>query len=266
MGQILQADSIGALSHSSGVITLAASRLTIGGQQYVTSSLNRTISTDVTMTANTRYQIFAVVSGGVVSLRISTNENSVGPSGFSSWKLVGSFQSNRLSVFGSFNEINTLAKFVSMIAKTNGAGPGFSPGIANNTLSTVIMQTTSQDTEGNYNAVTGEYIIPITAYYDINFAIRLSGTYSSQGNCEVIMYRNGSPAGFDEVRNESGSSSSFMSTGFNIQGILLNAGDSITFRARPSSWTSVGTVTNTDAHYFAVNLASLSLTRPIKDL
>lgn len=105
MGQILQADTIGALSHSSGVITLQASRLTIGGQQYTTSVLNRTIATDVTMTATTMYMIYAVVSGGVVSLRVSANVNSVGPAGFTAWKLVGAFLTSISSAFGAFLNI-----------------------------------------------------------------------------------------------------------------------------------------------------------------
>lgn len=104
MGQILLEDKIGTLSHSTGVINLAASRLTIGGQQYNTSALSRTISTDITIAANTRYQIFAVVSGEAVSLRISSNENSVGPSGFNTWKLVGSFYSATTDL-GSFVNI-----------------------------------------------------------------------------------------------------------------------------------------------------------------
>lgn len=107
MGQILLEDKIGALSHSSGVITLAASRLTIGGQQYETSSLNRTIATDVTLIANSLYMIYAVLSGGVVSLRISTNVNSVGPAGFTIWKLVGAFYANGTTspAFGDFVNI-----------------------------------------------------------------------------------------------------------------------------------------------------------------
>lgn len=112
MGQRFFEDNIGALSHSAGIIDLAASRLTIGGQQHSTGTLSRTISTDVTMTANTRYQIFAVVLSGVVALRISANENSVGPNGFSAWKLVGSFYANGASsvAFGSFVNINESPK------------------------------------------------------------------------------------------------------------------------------------------------------------
>jgi hypothetical protein len=110
MGQVLRQDKIGQLTHSAGNIIMAASvaspaYLTIGGRQYtVTSNLSVALPS---MTANTRYQVFAVQSGGVVSLVISQNENSVGPAGFLSWKLVGSLMANNASpvVFGSFINI-----------------------------------------------------------------------------------------------------------------------------------------------------------------
>lgn len=108
MGQKLRDDKIGALSHSSGVITLTSSTaspswLTIGGQQYkLTSNVARTIATDVTMTTNARYQVFAVVVSGVVQLRISSNNDLVGPTGFTSWKLLSPFSSNASSLFGAF--------------------------------------------------------------------------------------------------------------------------------------------------------------------
>ncbi len=108
MAQVLFADKIGTLSHGSGIITLTASCLTIGGQQYVnTTSLSRTISTDVTLAANVLYMIYAVRNAGNTELRISTNVNSIGPAGFLSWKLVGAFYSNNLTVplFGSFVNI-----------------------------------------------------------------------------------------------------------------------------------------------------------------
>lgn len=106
MGQILQLDRIGSLSHSAGTISLASSVLTIGGQQY-SGALSRLIATDVTMTANTLYMIYAVINSGNMELRISANVNSVGPSGFTSWKLVGAFYTNGLSpiAFGSFVNI-----------------------------------------------------------------------------------------------------------------------------------------------------------------
>lgn len=107
MGFKLLNDKLGALSHSAGVITIQASILTIGGQQYATAAMTRTISADVTMTANNLYMIYAVVSSGVVQLRISSSVNSVGPAGFTSWQLVGAFYSDGLAVigFGSFVNI-----------------------------------------------------------------------------------------------------------------------------------------------------------------
>jgi hypothetical protein len=113
MAQKLFTDKIGALSHSAGNILMAASisspaYLTIGGQQYtVTSQLSVALPT---MTANTRYQVFAVQGAGVVSLVISLNENSVGPSGYSSWKLVGSLQSNSAATFASFVQIKGMPR------------------------------------------------------------------------------------------------------------------------------------------------------------
>lgn len=107
MPQKLLEDKIGKLSHSGGVINLSGSLLSIGGQQYSTIPLSRTISSDVSLSANTRYQIYAVLVSGTVALRISANENSVGPTGFTAWELVGSFYANGLSSvgFGSFVNI-----------------------------------------------------------------------------------------------------------------------------------------------------------------
>lgn len=111
MAQKLRDDKIGQLTHSAGNITMAASLsnpayLTIGGQQYKVTS-NLTVALPA-MSANTRYQVFAVLNAGVVELRISQNENSVGPAGFNRWKLVGSLYANGLSsvAFGSFVNIS----------------------------------------------------------------------------------------------------------------------------------------------------------------
>lgn len=65
--------------------------LNIGANQYKTLS---DIYLNLTMSANTLYMVYAVVSGGSVMLVQSTNVNSVGPSGYSAWKLVGAFYSN----------------------------------------------------------------------------------------------------------------------------------------------------------------------------
>ena len=77
MGQRLKNDKIGQLSEAGGLISLAPSVLTIGGQQYSTSAL--TVAANLAA-ANSRYQIYAVENAGVVSLRVDSNENSVGPS------------------------------------------------------------------------------------------------------------------------------------------------------------------------------------------
>lgn len=119
MGQKVREDKIRTLSHGSGVITMAASEispawLTIGGQQYfITSNLSRTITLDVTLVASTNYQIFAVVSGGVPQLRISTNSDSVGPSGFTFWKTIGGFFTNTSAGFGGFNSFDVALGFIS---------------------------------------------------------------------------------------------------------------------------------------------------------
>lgn len=102
MAQKLFDDKIGLISHSGGIISLAASRLTIGGQQYITSQISRTISSDLTMTATNQYMVYAVRNSGNTELRISSNVNSIGPAGFSSWKLVGAFLTNSSSAWGAF--------------------------------------------------------------------------------------------------------------------------------------------------------------------
>lgn len=75
------------LSHSAGVISA-----------YINGVLFQ-VSVG-TLTANTLYMIYYTSAG----LVISTNVNSVGPSGYSGWVLVGAFYSNGLSSvgFGAF--------------------------------------------------------------------------------------------------------------------------------------------------------------------
>lgn len=103
MGRILLPDQIGQLSESSGTITLGPSRLTIGGQQYrTTANLDLLVGT---ATANTLYMIYAVVSSGSVLLVKDTAVNSVGPTGYNSWKLIGAFYSQAVDTFGSFVNI-----------------------------------------------------------------------------------------------------------------------------------------------------------------
>lgn len=108
IGQRFKQEKIGTLSHGGGIISLAPSTINIGGVQVDTDALNRTISDDVTLVANTLYMIYVVLSSNTPVIRISTNVNSIGPAGFASWKLVGAFYSNGVTgsiAFGSFVNI-----------------------------------------------------------------------------------------------------------------------------------------------------------------
>lgn len=99
-------ESIGAISHAGGVITLADSLINIGGQQYKTGVLQRTISTDGPFSANTRVNVFVGLLADVPVMRLSQNENSAGPVGFLAWRLVGAIQLSDVDdTFGAFFNI-----------------------------------------------------------------------------------------------------------------------------------------------------------------
>lgn len=135
MGQKLFEDKIGTLTNTGANITLGPSRLTIGGQQYSTNS-NLIIAADLSA-ANTRFQVYATLNAGAVQLVISQNENSTGPTGHSTWKLVGSYYTNGLSPigFGSFvnitgtpntNDINSIPELTASTTNPNlGSGGSF---------------------------------------------------------------------------------------------------------------------------------------------
>lgn len=102
MSSQLRKEKLGALSESSGTITLGPSILNIGGRQYSTASLNVAVGSHG---LNALRYIYAVQSAGVVSLQISDAPNSVGP-GTDSWKLVGALYTDGVSGdFGSFVNI-----------------------------------------------------------------------------------------------------------------------------------------------------------------
>ena len=110
MGFFRGPDRIGQLSHSAGVIALGlpagslVNRYTVRGQQYDFGVLQRTISADVTLAANTLYMIYAQLVGGSVQLRISTAARSSYLTSNPTSELIGAFYSNGLSVpeLGSF--------------------------------------------------------------------------------------------------------------------------------------------------------------------
>lgn len=84
------------------------------GSQFVVAGKFYQQTTDLTinltsLTANTLYMVYAVLSGGVITgLTYSTNVNSVGPVGASGWKLIGAFYANGATspVFGSLISVN----------------------------------------------------------------------------------------------------------------------------------------------------------------
>lgn len=142
MGFKYQDDKIGSLSHSGGVISLAPSVLTIGGQQYRTQSILSL--TPSGLSANTLYMIYAIVSGGVVSLVQSVNVNSIGPAGQLQWKLVGAFYSSGKAVidFGAFVNIE--------------GSPRTSGPVDNGPLlSTVHIKAATGGTDPTFGATTG---------------------------------------------------------------------------------------------------------------
>lgn len=124
MGQILKSDKIGALTESGGSITLAASSadptyITVGGQQYkATTPITRSSTADGALSANSVYFIYAVVSSGVLDLRFSSNPNITGPSGFSSWKMLGAFYTNLTTA--TFSYLSTGGSWLPF--KSYGAG------------------------------------------------------------------------------------------------------------------------------------------------
>lgn len=110
-------DRLTNLSHSSGTVFMPAGAvLTIGGLQFTTDA-QKSVSLPA-MSANLRYQIFAVRSGNDVALVVSINENSVGPTGYTSWRLVGSLHANETGAFGSFLNITNKPESQSAVTHT----------------------------------------------------------------------------------------------------------------------------------------------------
>lgn len=90
---------------SSSVVSLSAgSVVTIGGQQYrLQSASSLTLSG---LSAGSLYMVYAVTSGVSVVLVTSLNMNSVGPSGYSAWKLVGALYADSSTTLGSLVNID----------------------------------------------------------------------------------------------------------------------------------------------------------------
>jgi len=179
MGQKLYTDKISQLTHSAGNILLASGAiLTIGGQQYVTTS-QLSVALPA-LTANTLYMVYAVVSGGVPALVISQNVNSVGPAGQSAWKLVGALYSdgNPSVGFGAFVNITGTPK-TGLIA---GGATVVTAHTSNPTKGTIIVDRVQWERDGEFvmayyeydhstgsgNAGTGNYFLNVPANFPVN--------------------------------------------------------------------------------------------------
>lgn len=119
IGQKIKEEKIGTLTHGGGIISLTPSTVNVGGVQVDTDALSKTISLDVILSANTLYMIYIVLNVGAPEIKISTNVNSIGPAGFSSWKLVGAFYSNGVvrneAIFPIITITPTFGSFVNII-------------------------------------------------------------------------------------------------------------------------------------------------------
>ena len=174
MGQKLRDDKIGALSHSGGIITMAASSvlpawLTIGGQQYRITS-NRTVAVS-SLTSHNLFYVYAVQTAGVVSLVISSNVNSVGPAGYLSWKLVGAFLSTFTSTFGDFINIEGAPQF-DIAVRANTIGFSTATGVPVPHSNFNVIQNDkfllAQTGTGFIAPVAGVYEVDFLASYDSN--------------------------------------------------------------------------------------------------
>ena len=102
MSQIIQADIIGQVGISGTTFSLAPSILTLGGQQYVTTStLTLTLSPVI---ASTKYNIFAIQTSGVVSLVFTTL---AAPAGQTAYKLIYTFNTDAISNIQNNNQWQT---------------------------------------------------------------------------------------------------------------------------------------------------------------
>lgn len=89
-------------------VQLSSSVITIGAKQYSSPNLTLDISSSGvggldtgTVSANTLYYVYTVVSSGNVALTASLGVNSIGPIGYDNWKLIGALITDHNSQIGS---------------------------------------------------------------------------------------------------------------------------------------------------------------------
>lgn len=184
MAQVLGPDKIPNLTEAGGTITMpAGARLTIGGQQYTTSSA-LTVSPTISL-ANTFHRVYAVISGGVPVLTVSTNNNSVGPAGFSAWKLVGHFYSGvssgifavRAATVDGFADLPQLLCRIPLQTPTGNIPTSFSK------VTTWVNEPVNGESTDNYgiwSAANHNIVLPRDEIYD--FQAALEGLWTAHGS------------------------------------------------------------------------------------
>jgi hypothetical protein len=168
MGLIIRPDDIGTFSEAGGTFTLGASRLTIGGQQYVTTSAVQV--TPSGLSTETLYRVYAVVTNGAVSIVESTNNVASGPAGFDSWLLIGhfwfSFNSNisvvTPAVDGKFANLPPVSVKLGRLTDQTGLGTG---------VTVVQWNTTRYDNWDAFDSASFGISVPLTRRYDFKSAI-----------------------------------------------------------------------------------------------
>jgi hypothetical protein len=176
-------DKIVTLSQSTGVVSIqSGSILTIGGLQY---ELDAQKSVNLpTMTAHSRYQVYAVISGGDVILVVSSNENSIGPAGYTSWKLVGSLRANGSALFGSFITITGVPRTLNDIT--------FDININSQGLGTLTGSTMTYTQNGNLFIAKGSFITGTRTAVEARFGMPFQVISSQSGTNELLMNSLGS--------------------------------------------------------------------------
>lgn len=151
MGQILGLDQIAVPTSSTGVVTLPPSLLTLGGRQFRTPQLQRTIATDVpSMTLGTPYFVYALLVGGVPVLRVSATVPSAYKLANPTAKLVTAFYPVDTASVGAWLTIEGPPRTYGGYAGTDflyqpgllslAAGPGATFTWGNGTNSTMISR------------------------------------------------------------------------------------------------------------------------------
>lgn len=223
MGQKLKDDKIGTLSRSTTTFTMGAALLTIGGQQYRTTTNTTYVASG--LVANRLYKVYAVRSSGNTILTASLNDNSVGPAGFTSWKLVGAFFTNSaVQITSHIPPIDTPIDIDFSITAGNAVSlnssvAGYVPVSSNSDETGIIVNEsgTYDGATGNYSVQNPRFTMPCpgiftTTYFELGWST--TGNPNFTHTWQIFVLQNGSQIGLQarngDGGNGSGSGLSFM--------------------------------------------------------